>query len=128
MFKIQTNPYQNRITIVLSGRVDAVEAQEACSTYLRELMRMKPGFDAVVDFRFLREVVEGAANSLPVALDGAFKAGASRGVRIVGGSREGLIAFAAGSKDNPQGYPVKYVRTPEEAEQYLAGKLEMTTA
>lgn len=128
MFKIQTNPYQNRITIVLSGRVDAVEAQEACSTYLRELMRMKPGFDAVVDFRFLREVVEGAGNSLPLALDGAYKAGASRAVRIVGGSREGLIAFASGSKDIPQTYPIKYVRTPEEAEQYLAAKVEMTTA
>jgi hypothetical protein len=127
MYKIQTNPYQNRITIVLSGRIDAIEAQDACSTYLRELNRMKPGFDAIADFRFLREVASGAADVLPVALDAAFKAGATRAVRIVGGSREGIVVFAAASKDFQQ-YPVKYVRTAEEAEQFLMQKTEMSEA
>lgn len=124
MYKIQTNPYLNRITVTLSGRLDAVEAVDAHASLLRELNRMKPGFDAVVDFRFLREVSAESAAILPLSLDAVSKAGAARAVRIVGASREGLVAFAAHSKDF-QEYPIKYVRTIQEAERHLAEKVDV---
>lgn len=118
MIKFEADTEKNRLYITLSGKVDEKEAEDSMLFVVKEVHKLKPGFDVITDFSGLESADNNTRKALRGAMDYLSLHGVGRVVRIVGGAKAMLLKFADFTRGF-KGYKVMYVPTMEDAEKKL---------
>lgn len=129
MQKVIAEPRKNRLYIALSAMMSQTDTERLVAAVLRESAKLKPGFDVISDISNFRNGDSSGVPLLGKAMSFLQSLGVGRVIRVVGGSKEGLLQFALATKE-VNGYPVRYVVSLAEAEEMLEynAEAEMQTA
>jgi hypothetical protein len=112
---------KNRLFIRIEGRLDDAQAKSAGDAIIREMDRMRPGFDMVSDLSNAEPLGPEGLNQFRRVLEAARERKFRRGVRIVGRSAQIALQFTRSSKE--MRYEPYLAFSREEAERLLDGLL-----
>jgi anti-anti-sigma regulatory factor len=111
---------KNRIFLCVRGRVDDAEAKSIADSIIKEMGRLRPGFDIVTDLSQAEPLGPEGVNQFKRLLEAHRARKAGRAVRIVGRSKDVALQFARTSKELQHEPYLCFSR--EEAERWLDGE------
>jgi anti-anti-sigma regulatory factor len=112
---------KNRIFLLVQGRVDDTEAKRIADSIIKEMDRLRPGFDIVTDLTHAEPLGPEGVAQFKRLLEAHRARKAGRAVRIVGRSTQVALQFARTSKEVHHEPYLAFSR--EEAERWLDGEL-----
>ncbi|MDY7228604.1 hypothetical protein [Hyalangium rubrum] len=112
---------KNRIFIRIEGQIDDTEAKGVADSIIREMDRMRPGFDMVSDLRTAEPLGTEGVVQLKRVIETAREKKSGRTVRIVGKAAQTALQFARTSKEIRHEAYLAFSR--EEAERLLDGEM-----
>lgn len=112
---------KNRLFIRIEGRIDDTEAKSVADAFIREMDRMRPGFDVVSDLRTAELLGPEGVNQLKRILEASRERKCRRTVRIVGKAAQTALQFSRTSKEMQHEAYLAF--SLEEAERLLDGEL-----
>ncbi len=119
--EIHANVGKNRLFIRIEGRLDGAQARSAADAMIKEMDRLRPGFDVVSDLTKAEPMGPEGSAQLKRVLEAQRERKYGRAVRIVGKSVAVAVQFERDSKEyNHQPY---LAFSLEEAERLLDGLL-----
>lgn len=110
---------KNRIFLCVQGRVEDSEAKSIADSIIKEMDRLRPGFDIVSDLSRAEPLGPEGLAQVKRILEAHRARKAGRAVRIVGRSTEVALQFARTSKEFQHEAYLCFSR--EEAERWLDG-------
>lgn len=96
---IHANVGKNRIFIRIEGRIDDSQAKSVADSIIREMDRLRPGFDVVSDLTQAEPLGPEGVAQFKRILEAQRARKAGRAVRIVGKSAQTALQFARTSKE-----------------------------
>lgn len=75
---------KNRLYITLKGAVSQADSQQLASQVIKDIKKMKPGFDVVTDISEFEPATQKAAEALGLVHKAMIDQGVNRIVRVVG--------------------------------------------
>ena len=111
---------KNRIFLCVRGRVDDTEAKSIADSIIKEMDRLRPGFDIVTDLSRAEPLGPEGVSQFKRLLEAHRERKAGRTVRIVGRSAQVALQFARTSKELQHEPYLCFSR--EEAERWLDGE------
>jgi anti-anti-sigma regulatory factor len=111
---------KNRIFLCVQGRVDDAEAKSIADSIIKEMERLRPGFDIVTDLTNAEPLGPEGVNQFKRLLEAHRAKKAGRAVRIVGRSAKVALQFARTSKELQHEPYLCFSRA--EAERWLDGE------
>jgi hypothetical protein len=121
MHEIRVDQDKNRLFIRLAGRISRQEAEQVLDRMVFEIGRLKEGFAVINDISEFRLGDLGAVGVLRDTVNYLAGHGVGRVIRVVGGSRIGLVQFARATPILNK-YKVTTVPTIRDAESLLEQK------
>lgn len=121
IIEVQANVGKNRLFIRIEGRVDDAQVRSFADVVIKEMDRLRPGFDVVSDLTRAEPLGPEGSAQLRRVLEVQRERKVGRAVRIVGRSAQAALQFARDSKDLQHEPYLAFSR--EEAEQLLDGML-----
>jgi hypothetical protein len=118
---VQANVGKNRLFIRIEGRIEDAQAKSVADAIIKEMDRLRPGFDVVSDLTKAEPLGPEGSAQLKRVLEEQRARKFGRGVRIVGRSAQTALQFARDSKDSHHEPYLAFSR--EEAERLLDGPL-----
>lgn len=118
MYEIKFDLANNRLTIILGGTIGKVEGERIGRELVHALNQLKRGFDVITDFSGYTSSDIKNDDILKRSIEFIKLRGVRKVVRVVGGSKEGLVKFAQITQSIEK-YDVKYVTTRIAAEEFL---------
>ncbi|MFL5346894.1 MAG: hypothetical protein ACJ8AT_19095 [Hyalangium sp.] len=119
--EIHANVGKNRLFIRIEGRLDGDQARMAADAMIKEMDRLRPGFDVVSDLTKAEPMGPAGAAALKRVLEAQRERKYGRAVRIVGKSAAVAVQFARESKEFHHEPYLAF--SLEEAERLLDGLL-----
>lgn len=114
MYTLECDKINNRLLMSLSGQVDRVIAKKMFFDLVKEIHKLRPGFDIITDLRHYDNGDPKAGYILQKAMDTEREYGVGSIIRVVGGSKNAVIQFETFTEKCTD-YTVTYVATMEEA-------------
>jgi hypothetical protein len=118
---IHANVGKNRLFIRIEGRLDDAQARSVADTIIKEMERLRPGFDVVSDLTKAEPLGPEGSAQLKRVLEAQRERKYGRAVRIVGKSAKTALQFARDSKEFHHEPYLAF--SMEEAERLLDGLL-----
>lgn len=119
--EIHANVGKNRLFIRIEGRLDGDQARMAADAMIKEMDRLRPGFDVVSDLTKAEPMGPEGSAALKRVLEAQRARKYGRAVRIVGKSAAVAVQFARDSKEFHHEPYLAF--SLEEAERLLDGLL-----
>jgi hypothetical protein len=119
MFKVLADRNTNRLYITLSGILSKDEAKTVSATIVREVGKLKPGFDVINDISQLIKADWGGVKTLREIMIFLRNREVRVVIRVVGSSKNSLLQFAKATLGF-LGYKPRFVPTIKEAEDIIA--------
>ncbi len=121
MFEVRVGLGKNRLYFTMSGTVGQVEAQAAADQVIREVVRLRPGFDTISSISGLEPLEKAALEE--IRRINAFLVTLQRGrlIRVVGRSAQAAVQFERLSRSH--GYSAQLAFSLAEAERILDQRL-----
>jgi anti-anti-sigma regulatory factor len=110
---------KNRLFVRVEGRVDDSQAKSIADSIIKEMERLRPGFDMVTDLTQAEPLGPEGVAQFKRLLEAHRAKRAGRAVRIVGRSAQVALQFARTSKEYQHEPYLAFYR--EEAERLLDG-------
>lgn len=114
MYKITLDKSNNRLTVILQGNIGKIEGEKAGREIVAAVNQLRRGFSVITDISLFENASEKNNEILRNSMKVMKIRGAGTIVRVVGGSKAGLLRFAQTTKEVP-GYSVQYVPTIDAA-------------
>ncbi len=127
MHEIRAEQDTNRLYIKLAGRISRQEAEQVLDRMVFEIGRLKEGFAVINDISEFRLGDLGAVGVLRDTVNYLSGHGVGRVIRVVGGSRIGLVQFARATPILSK-YKVTTVPTIRDAEALVGQEKEPPVA
>ncbi|WP_224365308.1 hypothetical protein [Hyalangium versicolor] len=118
---VQANVGKNRLFIRIEGRLDDAQARSIADAIIKEMDRLRPGFDVVSDLTQAEPLGPEGSAQLKRVLEAQRERKYGRAVRIVGRSTQTALQFARDSKEMQHEPHLAF--SLEEAERLLDGLL-----
>jgi hypothetical protein len=117
----QANVGKNRLIIRIEGRLSDEDARSAADAIIKEMDRLRPGFDVVSDLTKAEPLGPEGSAQFKRVLEAQRERKFGRGVRIVGRSAQTALQFARDSKEFQHEPYLAF--SLEEAERLLDGMM-----
>jgi ADP-heptose:LPS heptosyltransferase len=119
MFKVASDRSTNRLYITLWGILSKDEAKAAYANIVREVGKLKPGFDVINDISQLIKADWGGIKTLREIMAFLRNREVRAVIRVVGSSKNSLLQFAKATLGF-LGYKPRFVPSLKEAEEVIA--------
>jgi hypothetical protein len=116
-YEVRADIRKNRLYLALNGFFDEDEAKEAADKTIREVKKLRPGFDVINDITAFKPASQRGAEEIKRAALFVQQHGVDRIIRIVPSTTIGSIQFSR--KSGEVGYDADVVSSVEEAEKIL---------
>ncbi len=121
VYTIYVSTEENRLYITLSGKIDVEEAELTVQKVVQEVNKLKSGFDVINNLTYYKSGNPKAGIILQNTVKYLQSQNVNRVVRVIGGSKAGLVQFARFTQFF-KNYKIIHVTTLEEAEKKLDNK------
>jgi len=118
MYEIKLNKDDNRLTVILQGNIGKIEGEKAGREIVAAVNQLQRGFSVITDISTFETANGKNDDVFRKAMQFMKVRGVGTVIRVVGGSKAGLVKFAQLTK-NVRDYSVQYVTTIEAAEKLL---------
>lgn len=118
VYQITMDKAKNRLTIILGGSISKIEGEMVNREIVTAVNQLQRGFSVITDISTYESADKKNEELLKQSMKFLKLRGVSNIVRVVGGSKVGLLKFAQITRDIKD-YSVQYVATMEAAVELL---------
>lgn len=116
-YKVRADVRKNRLYLVLDGFFNESEAKEIADRTIREVQKLRPGFDVINDISNFKPTSQQGADQIKRAGIFVRNYGVGRLIRVVPSASIGSMQFTRKSRE--AGYDAEVASSVEEAERML---------
>lgn len=114
MYELKLDKPNNRLTVILQGSISKLEGEKVARELVVAVNQLHRGFSVITDISAFETADEKNNEILRNGMQLMKIRGAGKIIRVVGGSRAGLMRFAQLTRE-VRDYSVQYVTTMEAA-------------